>query len=102
MGVLEWALPYHRWEDSVRLLVIGLGFVLLLWLVRIAFIRAKEKGPVETDPKFVHWSMVAHCGAVVLGVLQEIEQFGKPVVYWRLPLVLLIFLAASRALRVKM
>lgn len=105
MSVLQWALPDNPVIDAVRVIVIGLAVILILWLLRVGVTRQLDPGtarPYDGNERFTRRCFIAMAGAALLAITQEVEQIGKPMVWWRLPLILLIMAASTAALREKL
>lgn len=60
-------------------------------------LRAHRARMVNGD-RFTVWATAALIGSMAFVVVQEAEQIGKPFIWWRLPLLLIITLCTLAAL----
>lgn len=103
--LLSWSIPYHPVMDAVRVVVVGLAVIELLWLVRVGVIRPNTDSrskPFDPNPAFTRYCFQALAGGCLLGITQELAQIHRPMVWWRLPLIIFILLSGLRALRVRL
>lgn len=82
--MLSKTIGYSPIEDALRYLIIPAGITVLFtasYQIRCLFSQGKKE-PVKQACRYI--------GLAILGLvacLQELEQLGKPMLWWRLPLI---------------
>jgi hypothetical protein len=79
--------------DLVRITAVLIAGVCMVLMA----LRAHRARVIAGDG-FAPWATAALLGSMVFVIAQEAQQIGKPFVWWRLPLLLLIVLCTLRAL----
>lgn len=91
--VLEYAIPYHPALDLLRCAVFFFGVAILVYVAR----EAPRWHRRRSHPVSEMALLAALAGFALFAILQEIEQFGKPMVWWRPPLLLFVAVNAAVA-----
>lgn len=88
-SVLDASIPNAWWVDLCRIFAIGFGGVIC---ASVAFFLRDWKCSRQGMPQKARYIALFMYG--FLSVLQEVQQIGKPLVLWRLPLIILASLIA--------
>lgn len=82
---LEYTLGYSPLYDIVRVFVIFVG-VAILSRIAMMFVTRESKTWITSTKSVI----AVYAGLAVTLIIQQVEQFGQELVWWRLPLLLFI------------